>query len=430
MTGVHDTKLVILSIVIAILASFTALSLAGRVRAASDRTRRIWLTAAATALGGGIWSMHFVAMLAFSMPGMPGMPMRYDLAPTLISLALAVGFTGAGLASLDWRAVTSRRVLVAGFLIGIGITSMHYLGMAARPLPATLSYNPARVAISIVIALVAATAAVWLAARDHQWPHRIVAAALMGMAISGMHYSGMYAATFTEAAAIDGADGMADLGQTYLAAAISLLTLLILLLAMGAMQLERLFQNAAQRESRLRFFAELNDHLFASEDGSRAMSAAVESLGRRLGASRCAYADVDQDGDRFWIRNDYCAQGLESSVGEYSLDLFGSHAAANLRAGQTLVVRDVAREVARGNGREMFAAIAIDAIICCPLIKGGRLTAMMAVHQDRARDWVRDEVDLVKDVVERCWAHVHRIGAESRLRERAPSNQMHLLVIG
>jgi NO-binding membrane sensor protein with MHYT domain len=98
--GVHDTYLVVLSITIAIIASFTALSLASRIRASSDRTRLVWLSAAAVALGGGIWSMHFVAMLAFSMPGMR---ISYDLAPTLASLGLAVGFTGAGLAIMDCR---------------------------------------------------------------------------------------------------------------------------------------------------------------------------------------------------------------------------------------------------------------------------------------------------------------------------------------
>lgn len=177
MTGIHDPKLVILSIMIAIIASFTALSLAGRVRVSSDRGRRVWLTAAATALGGGIWSMHFVAMLAFSIPGMR---MSYDLAPTLASLALAVGFTGAGLAAMDWRALSWRRILAAGFLIGTGVASMHYLGMSAMRMSATLTYNPAWVVISIMVALVAATAAVWLASRDHQLPHRFAAAILMG----------------------------------------------------------------------------------------------------------------------------------------------------------------------------------------------------------------------------------------------------------
>lgn len=412
--GVHDFYLVALSIVVATIASFTALSLAGRIREARDRARRLWLAAAALALGGGIWSMHFVAMLAFSMPGMP---MRYDLAPTLVSLALAVGFTSCGLALIDWSAPTARRTLSAGLLIGSGVAAMHYVGMAAMRMPATVNYDPLWVAISIIIALVAATAAVWLATRDQQIGRRVAAAVVMGAAIAGMHYSGMHAATFTRAAArVDEAGGLASLGQAFLAMAISLVTLLVLLLALAAVQLERVLQGAARREARLRFFGDLNDRLFAASSATETMAAATALLGTELGASRCAYADVDADGDRFWIRSDYTAPGHSSSAGEYSLDLFGSRAVADLRSGSALILSDIASELAPGGGREMFHAIGINAIVCCPLIKDGRLAAMMAVHQDHARVWTAHEIELVKEVVDRCWAHVERIGAEARLR--------------
>ena len=172
-----------------------------------------------------------------------------------------------------------------------------------------------------------------------------------------------------------------------------------------------------ESEARFRFLGELEERLFRSAAASDAMLAATELLGRRLGASRCAYADVDKDGDRFWIRSDYNAPGLKSSVGVFSLNLFGPRAAAGLRSGQPLVISDVTTELAPGEGREMFQAIGIDAIICCPLIKDGRLTAMMAVHQDRARIWAPNELLLVKEVVERCWGHVERVGSEARLRE-------------
>ena len=170
-------------------------------------------------------------------------------------------------------------------------------------------------------------------------------------------------------------------------------------------------------EARLRFIAGLEGRLLHSADASEAMQAATEILARNLGASRCAYADVDLNADRFWIRHDYTAPGLQSSVGAYSLDLFGPRAASDLRGGRALVVCDVAGELAAGEGREMFHAIGIDAIICCPLIKDGRLAAMMAVHQNRPRKWTSAELSLVKEVVERCWAHVERVGAEARLRE-------------
>lgn len=170
-------------------------------------------------------------------------------------------------------------------------------------------------------------------------------------------------------------------------------------------------------EERLRLTRELDDALQVTSDAPGAMSAAAELLARWLGASRCAYADVDPDSNHFIIRDDFVAPGIASSAGSYSLDLFGSRAVADMRGGQTLVVRDVAGELSLADGKDMFRSIGIDAIICCPLVKEGRLLAMMAVHQDRPRNWRQPEIELVEMVVERCWAHVQRVGAEARLRE-------------
>lgn len=172
-----------------------------------------------------------------------------------------------------------------------------------------------------------------------------------------------------------------------------------------------------ESETRLRFMQLLEERLFRSVEATEAMSAAAALLGEHLGASRCAYADVNPDTDRFWIRSDYTAEGVPSSAGAYSLDLFGPRAAAEMRQGLTLVVRSVVDELEPGEGREMFHAIGIEAIICCPLLKSGQLAAMMAVHQTVARNWSEGDISLVKQVVERCWAHVERVGAEARLRE-------------
>nr|WP_208644476.1 PAS domain S-box protein [Stutzerimonas zhaodongensis] len=176
---------------------------------------------------------------------------------------------------------------------------------------------------------------------------------------------------------------------------------------------------AALQESaaRLRFFDELDSQLFNIRSAEDAMLVATEMLGRKLNVSRCAYADVDIDQDRFWIRSDHNAPGVQSSAGTYSLQQFGPRCAADMRAGRTLIVRDVLSELSEGEGRETFRAIGIDAIICCPLVKDGRLTAMMAVHHQQPRDWSPFEISLVREVVERCWAHVERVGAEMRLRK-------------
>lgn len=180
---------------------------------------------------------------------------------------------------------------------------------------------------------------------------------------------------------------------------------------------DRAVADLRESETRLRFFGALQERFASVTDAASALQAATRMLGVRLGVSRCAYADVDADNDRFWIRSDYNAAGVESSVGAYSLDLFGARAAADMRTGRALVVDDVPSELEPGEGREMFQAIGIDAIICCPLVKDGQLVAMMAVHQDRPRDWTATEISLVQEVAERCWAYVERVGSEARLRE-------------
>ncbi|AMJ61057.1 ATP-binding protein [Bosea sp. PAMC 26642] len=188
-------------------------------------------------------------------------------------------------------------------------------------------------------------------------------------------------------------------------------------LVRAALRGRRRQYEARARVEELRFLSQLDEAMRGASDAPAAMLTAATLLADRLGASRCAYADVDSDNDRFFIRNDYAAPGIASSAGTYSLDLFGPRAAAEMRGGHRLVVRDVAAELALGEGREMFLAIGICAVVCCPLVKDGRLVAMMALHQSNPRDWQTSELALVQTIVDRCWSHVERVGAEARLRE-------------
>lgn len=171
-------------------------------------------------------------------------------------------------------------------------------------------------------------------------------------------------------------------------------------------------------EERLRFLDRLAESTRAVTDANRVMEITARLLGEYLGATRCAYADVEPDGDRFTIRNDWSLPGIPSSAGVYSLELFGSQATTNLRRGKHLVVRDVDRELGDEGGGRMFNAIGIQAIICAGLVKDGRLVAMMAVHQAQPRDWTEGEVALVGDVVDRSWAHIERVRDNAMLREQ------------
>lgn len=151
-------------------------------------------------------------------------------------------------------------------------------------------------------------------------------------------------------------------------------------------------------------------------DAEEVMQVTVRLLGEHLGVTRCAYADVDADNDRFTIRSDW-SPGAASSAGVYSLDRFGLQAASSMREGRPLVVEDVARELGEDGGR-MFEAIGIRAIVCAGLVKHGRLVAMMAIHHAAPRRWSAQEVALVTEVVGRCWTHIERVRSAAMLREQ------------
>src|SRR5712664_903718 len=191
-TGTYTPYRVALSILVASVASYTALDLGGHVAAARGLARRIWLVAAAIAMGGGIWSMHFIGMLAFVMP----IPMSYDIGVTILSLLVAIFVTGGGFYVISRQIVSPLRLVLSGIFMGLGIAAMHYTGMAAMRGHAELSYDRLFVALSLVIAIGVSTAALWLAFRTTDLWQKLVAAVVMGLAISGMHYTGMRAAMF------------------------------------------------------------------------------------------------------------------------------------------------------------------------------------------------------------------------------------------
>ncbi|WP_198156951.1 ATP-binding protein [Aquincola tertiaricarbonis] len=171
-------------------------------------------------------------------------------------------------------------------------------------------------------------------------------------------------------------------------------------------------------EERLSFLDELGEATRHLSDPETVMSTVARLLGEHLRATRCAYADVEPDGNRFTIRNDWSAAGVDSSAGVYELERFGPQATFNLRRGQHLVVHDVDAELGDEAGGRMFNAIGIQAIICAGLVKGQRLVAMMAVHQSTPRHWTDDDIALVAEVVERCWTHIERVRDSAKLREQ------------
>ena len=244
-TGTYDPYLVALSILVAALASYTALDLGGRVAAARGLARRVWLTAAAITMGGGIWSMHFVAMLAFIMPT----PMSYDIGLTTLSLVVAMFVTGGGFYVISRHSGSLLRLVLSGIFMGLGIAAMHYTGMAAMREHVELGYDRIFVALSLIIAIGASTAALWLAFRTTDLGQKLIAAVVMGLAISGMHYTAMGGTTFTTHGPVPKAHGYASLDQTNLALAVAGITFVILASALIASLSEQKRAEEALREA-------------------------------------------------------------------------------------------------------------------------------------------------------------------------------------
>jgi diguanylate cyclase len=198
MSPIYNHWLVALSLAVAMVVSYTALRLASRVAGSERRGARIWLGIGAIAMGVGIWSMHFVGMLAFNLP----ITLAYDVATTLASLAVAIVVSGFALAITSGGRLTVPRLAGAAVFMGSGIAAMHYMGMAAITVLPGISYDPFLVAFSVLIAITASFVALWLFFQLRegnsllQQVKRIAAAVVMGLAISGMHYTGMAASRF------------------------------------------------------------------------------------------------------------------------------------------------------------------------------------------------------------------------------------------
>jgi len=232
----YNVSLVVLSVIIAIAGSYTALDLSSRTRETEGWPRQAFVGAAALCMGGSIWAMHFVGMLAF---GMPGMQVRYDLALTLASFAVPIAVTAISFFAVSKRGITPQTLGLGGLFMGLGIGAMHYIGMAAMVVDAELSYATGWVVLSFIIAISAATVALWLSGRGTSLSGQALSAAAMGVAISGMHYVAMIGAHFTPLDDAMSATHDGDLDMLSLAVAISAATFIVLFFGLVASMYDR-----------------------------------------------------------------------------------------------------------------------------------------------------------------------------------------------
>ncbi|MFI7700947.1 MHYT domain-containing protein [Nonomuraea sp. NPDC049480] len=239
----HGLLTPVLAYVMSCMGSMLGLRLTAQAHASRGGARVRWLLGAAVSIGGtGIWVMHFIAMMGFDVEGTP---IRYDVPLTVASALVAIAVVGTGLFLVSYGGGRFAALLGGGLLTGLGVASMHYLGMYAMNMSAHVSYDRVIVAASVGIAVVAATVALWFTLRVKK-PIWITAAALvMGVAVSGMHYTGMYAMHVTvdpEPGMIAGADALDFLVP--LMTVISLITLTMLLMVLLSPSEQELHEDA------------------------------------------------------------------------------------------------------------------------------------------------------------------------------------------
>ena len=200
--GSYDYRLVILSFIMASFASYVALDIAGHIRNIHNTFFKTisWLIGGAFAMGIGIWSMHFIGMLAFSIPHMK---MHYNSLWTGTSMVIAILASGFAFFILKEKVIHISRYILGGIILGLAIASMHYTGMEAMKIDMSLRYIPSLFLLSILVAIIASEAALWLAIKSNQvelnrrFHLKMISALFMGTAICGMHYIGMFSTVFT-----------------------------------------------------------------------------------------------------------------------------------------------------------------------------------------------------------------------------------------
>jgi NO-binding membrane sensor protein with MHYT domain len=265
-----NPALVLLSIAVSILASYTALNLASSVwEARNQRSRIFWLAGGSVSMGIGIWSMHFIGMLAFSMPGMT---MAYDRPLMALSIIVAICASGLALHVVSDPKRIKPAYVFSGVTMGAAIAGMHYIGMASMRMEARIEWNFFLVGLSVLIAVGASIAALYISfyLRDEKGMRshigRVAGALGMGFAIAGMHYTGMYAAQFIhDPTALAGPRQMGALiASSNLTTLVSLATIIVLAIALSGSFFDQALRKRTQAVSDLQEERQLRERFVSS----------------------------------------------------------------------------------------------------------------------------------------------------------------------
>ena len=358
--------------------------------------------------------MHFVAMMAFSLHGIQT---NYDPWLTIVSLLIPIGLTGSAL-KIAAPCARSWGLLLAGLLMGAGVLAMHYLGMAAMQLPATIHYDALWVSYSALIAIASSTVAIWLAFGEHEVGHRIAASVAMGIAIAGMHYTAMEAALFVVPLRTGTPVLEAGIDQTSLAIVVAAFAIFLLLLALGGARLDQLIKTYERREVRIALRLEVADILRENGNGT-ALEKIADLMGSHFGVTRAGYGQLDPIEDFFDYDVCWTDGTVPPLVGRYPAAAFGKKIVAALTAGKTIVVEDILSEAISDEERTHATARQVDtrAILVVPFVRNGRLRTIVYLNDREPRRWDSEDIAFMEELAERTRLVIERDTVEQQLRE-------------
>jgi diguanylate cyclase (GGDEF)-like protein len=337
MSGTYHPWIVTLSIVVAIAVAYAALRLSAQVARSSGFASKLWLSGGAVALGVGVWGMHFIGMMALTLP----VPLAYDIPVTVLSLALAIAAAAYALTIASAPQITVKRLLQSAVVMGGGISAMHYVGMASITLQPRHHYDALLLLASVLLAISASFVALWLFFRlryGHSLRDELAragSAAVMGLAIAGMHYTGMEATRFPEGAWCVGG---VVLDRGWLAITIAIIALglvaiasVLVLVNMHMASRSRRHARQLERANEQLLYAANHDFLTGLPNRTLLADRLNQAIARSR-RTRCGFAVAVIDLDRFKSVND----SLGHSAGDDLLREVASRLTSHLRATDTL----------------------------------------------------------------------------------------------
>jgi len=365
LVGSYDYRLVSVSVLIAVLASYAALDLAARVTASQRRVRLAWLTGGATAMGIGIWAMHYIGMLAFSL----SFRILYDWPTVLLSLLAAIFASGVALFVVSRSRMLWFQALIGSLAMGSGIAAMHYIGMAAMRMPAMCTYSWSLVILSVALAVVISLVALWLTFHLRNEPQatgwqKISSALVMGAAIPGMHYTGMAAASFTASAVAPDLTHAVDVSSLG-TAGIIIVAFMVLSLAVLTSLVDRRFSSQARElessEQRYRQLVESAQVILWRRNIQTSQFSYVNREAKALlgypvsqwMAEPTFWPDRIHSEDRALVASS-CTQAIEEKLPqEFEHRMIGAD-------GKALWLKSFVRVVAGADGQQELAGVMVD----------------------------------------------------------------------